>query len=247
MDTSKHFCFWMVFSVVIMAAFHAQAATVNYTLDNVVLADGEQITGAFEWTYSAGDFEGGSGEFTALDIPYTIYSFADGNLNIDIQTNSIEISGNGNYHDVGLDITLSLLQPLTPAQSAPIDLDLSFFECCGNGFKDQLFQSGSISPIASILGDISNDGQVDIGDFTLWADAFGDSGTGLPADLSVDGQVDIGDFTIWGDNFGNTASIGGFAASAVPEPSAFITFGIGAFAVVAWGWRSRRIIWLRLN
>ena len=147
MNTAKHVCYWMIFSFVIMAATHAQATTIMYTLDNVVLADGEEITGAFDWTFAAGDFEGGSGEFTALDIPYTVYSLADGNLNIEIQTNSIEISGNGDFHDIGLDITFSLPQPFTPTQSAPIDLDLSFFECCGNGFKDQPFQSGSISPV----------------------------------------------------------------------------------------------------
>jgi hypothetical protein len=136
---------------VIMSVGTAQAATVNYTLDNVILADGEPITGTFVWTFSVGDFEGGSGVFTALEIPYTIYSFADGNLNMNIQTNSIEITGNGDFHDIGLDITLFLSPPLTPTQSAPIDLTLSKFECCGNGFKDQPFSSGSISPKAVTL------------------------------------------------------------------------------------------------
>jgi hypothetical protein len=32
-----------------------------------------------------------------------------------------------------------------------IDLETSFFECCGNSFKDQLFSSGSISPVASSI------------------------------------------------------------------------------------------------
>ncbi len=149
MNTAKKICFEMVFCSIILAASNAHADTVNYTLDNLILAGGEQITGTFDWTFNVGDFEGGSGVFTALEIPYTRYSFADGNLNMEIQTSSIEISGNGNYHDVGLDITLKFLsQSFTPTQSAPIDLDLSFFECCGNGFRDQPFQSGSISPTA---------------------------------------------------------------------------------------------------
>ena len=46
-------------------------------------------------------------------------------------------------------------------------------------------------------------------DFTLWADAFGDTGMGLPEDISGDGEVDIGDFTIWADNFGNTLGVSG--------------------------------------
>jgi hypothetical protein len=138
------FAGWLIFSLIFIATSNAHADVVIFKLDNVMLAGGGQITGTFSWTYDAGDFENGVGEFVALEIPYTIYSLADGNLNIDIQPDSIEISGNGNYHDVGLDITLSLTQPFSPTQSATIDLGLSFFECCGNGFQDQPFLSGSI-------------------------------------------------------------------------------------------------------
>jgi hypothetical protein len=97
---------------------------VTYTLDNVILADGEQITGVFDWTFSIDDFEGGSGVFTALEIRWTtVYNFAAGNLIIEIQTGSIEISGDGNYHDAGLGVSLKFpTQPFTPAQSALIDL-----------------------------------------------------------------------------------------------------------------------------
>ena len=147
MINAKNICFCVIFSFMFSTASNAYADTIKYTLDNLFLNDGQQMTGKFDWTFSVGDFEGGSGVFTALEIPYTVYSFADGNLNIDIQSNSIEISGNGNYHDIGLDITLVLSPPLTPSQPASIDLDLSRFECCGNGFKDQPFRSGSISPV----------------------------------------------------------------------------------------------------
>jgi hypothetical protein len=49
-----------------MSVGSAQAATVSYTLDDIFLADGTQMTGAFDWTYTIGDFVGGSGVFTAL-------------------------------------------------------------------------------------------------------------------------------------------------------------------------------------
>jgi hypothetical protein len=149
---------------VIMSVGIAQAVTFHYTLDNVILADGQPITGEFDWTFNVGDFEGGSGVFTTLDIPWTVfYNFAAGNLIIDIQTNSIEISGDGSFHDQGLDIRLVLSQPFNPTQSAPIDLTLSWFECCGNGFKDQPFISGSISPMAVPIPDLkanSSDGPI---------------------------------------------------------------------------------------
>ena len=54
----------------VMSVGTAQAATVSYTLDNLFLVDGTQMTGAFDWTYNVGDFEGGEGVFTALEIPW---------------------------------------------------------------------------------------------------------------------------------------------------------------------------------
>ena len=62
-----------VLTYILLAAFmsvgSAQAATVSYTLVDLILEDDEQITGAFDWTYDIGDFEGGKGVFTALEIP----------------------------------------------------------------------------------------------------------------------------------------------------------------------------------
>ena len=54
----------------IMSVGIAQATTVSYILDDIFLNDGTQMTGAFDWTYDIEDFEGGSGVFTALEIPY---------------------------------------------------------------------------------------------------------------------------------------------------------------------------------
>ena len=64
-----------------------------------------------------------------------------------IENKQIEISLDGNFHDYGLDISLKFVQALSPTHSSSIDLGTSFFECCGNGFKDQPFSSGSISPV----------------------------------------------------------------------------------------------------
>lgn len=92
-----------------------------------------------------------------------------------------------------------------------------------------------------LLGDISGDGEVDIADFTLWADAFGQTGVGLPADITEDGEVDIADFTLWADNFGNTAGIGNASgANAVPEPSSVVLLGLGIVGMIIVTWRRRR-------
>lgn len=129
------------------------AATVSYTLDDVFLEDGTQMTGAFDWTYTIGDFEGGSGVFTALEIPWqptgTAPPLEEPGMVLTIENNQIEISLDGNFHDYGLNISLKFVQSLSATQSSLIDLNTSFFECCGNGFKDQPFSSGSISPVVS--------------------------------------------------------------------------------------------------
>jgi hypothetical protein len=151
--------FWIVrvalFSwlAAIMPVGSAQAATVSYILDNVFLDNNTQVTGAFDWDYTIGDFEGGSGIFTALDIPVQPNGSAppleDPNMVLSIENNQIEISLDGNFHDYGLDIIMKFVQPLSPTQSSLIDLNTSFYECCGNGFQDHFFSSGSITPVVS--------------------------------------------------------------------------------------------------
>ena len=70
----------------------------------------------------------------------------------------------------------------------------------------------------TIFGDFEPDGDVDIIDFGLFADAFGsvtgDANYDVLADSEPDGDVDIIDFGLFADNFG----IG--TATAIPEPFA---------------------------
>jgi hypothetical protein len=149
MNTKKNIYFWMVFSFIIMAASNAHAVTVIYTLDNVILADNTQMTGTFSWTFDSGDFENGVGQFSSLVIPWTSHNQDDLDAVFDIG-NSIEITLEGSVHDDGVDITLFLVQPLTPTTSSSIDLVRSKYEIGGNGFHDGLFLSGNISPTTSV-------------------------------------------------------------------------------------------------
>jgi hypothetical protein len=198
-NTATNIYFGMVFSLVTMAALSAHAATVNYTLENVILLDGEQITGTFDWTFNVDDFEGGSGVFTALEIPYTPHYLGDPDLNIEIQTTSIEITGIGNSHDAGLDISLKF-GDFTPTQSASIDRGLSFFECCGNGFKDQPFISGSISPLGTVW-----DGGAD-----LWASANWSSGLSPATNQAMTIDASNSDVvTVSGAASANSLDVGG--------------------------------------
>ncbi len=154
MHAARRFGFWMVFGFGIMAASNAQAAEAVYTLDNVILDDGNvPMTGSFTWTYTVGDFENGTGLFTYLDIPYTWHNEFDLNASFDM-SNSIEITLEGSVHDDGVDITLFLLQPLTPTTSSALDLVRSKYEIGGNGFHDGAFVSGDIVLVgATDVGD----------------------------------------------------------------------------------------------
>jgi hypothetical protein len=153
----------------IMSVGAVQAETVSYILEDVFLVDGSQMTGAFDWTYTVGDFGDGSGIFTALEIPWrpggTAPPLEQAGMVFTIENNQIEISLDGNFHDYGLDISLKFVQPLSPTQSSLIDLTTSFYECCGNGFKDQPFRSGSIIPL--VRGDVSGDGVVNAADLVI--------------------------------------------------------------------------------
>jgi hypothetical protein len=136
----------MLFALVMLAASNAHAAVAHYTLNDVILDDNNaQMTGTFSWTFDVGDFENGVGQFTFLDIPYTSHDHTDLDAVFDIGS-SIEITLAGSVHDDGVDITLFLLQPLTPTTTSSIDLVRSKYEIGGNGFHDGLFLSGSISP-----------------------------------------------------------------------------------------------------
>jgi MYXO-CTERM domain-containing protein len=67
-----------------------------------------------------------------------------------------------------------------------------------------------------ILGDINCDGIVDIRDYGLWRQAFGQMNCGNPADLDRNCLVDIRDYGIWRQQFGQTAEASAPWAAAPP-------------------------------
>jgi len=81
----------------------------------------------------------------------------------------------------------------------------------------------------TLFGDFEPDGDVDIIDFGVFADAFGSTGGDANyfagADSEPDGDVDIIDFGAFADNFGVGTAV------AVPEPSAAL-LAVAALGVV---------------
>jgi len=149
MGSAKAIGLGLVIGLLAMAVSPAQAAVARYTLENVILDDqNAQMTGTFSWTYDVGDFQNGVGQFTALDVPFTVHDETDLDVVFDVG-NSIEIVLPGSVHDDGVDITLFLAEPLTPTTGAAIDLDRSAYDIGGNGFHTGVFVSGSIVPTTS--------------------------------------------------------------------------------------------------
>jgi hypothetical protein len=77
------------------------------------------MNGTFEWTYEVGDFENGSGDSIGLSLPW----WGDGlpPLGWTIEASSLEITMPGKYHDLGVDLTLRLLEPVAPDSPSTID------------------------------------------------------------------------------------------------------------------------------
>jgi hypothetical protein len=193
------------------SAAAAQTVTVQYNLDNVwMIADVSHpyssttypMTGSFEWTYTVGDFENGTGTWLTMDIPW--YGTDVNSLNINIDMSSIEFVLPGNWQNLGLDITLHLLEDLSPTHPSNLDLVRSAFDIENGSIHKGHFVSGQIIPepqltlaivgtCPSISLDISGvvpNGQVAIlysfgtGAFTIPA-GYACAGTTLGLDTSV--------------------------------------------------------------
>ena len=198
---------WMV-SIALAAV--AQADVVTFDLDNVWLLPDitrpwepeQQMTGSFEWTYEERDFENGFGQFIELYTPW--YNPGIENLNITVEPTSIEFSLIGNFHDLGLDLTMFLLDPLSANQPAAIDLVRSTFEIQQGVVFQGHFVSGSIVPtgIPEPSCDFSSDGGCEVGDLNALL-AVGPVAPGVPAsgneqfDLVEDGVIDNADVDEW--------------------------------------------------
>src|SRR5438105_356713 len=77
--------------------------------------------------------------------------------------------------------------------------------------------AGRAGQSPTLLGDINNDGVVDIRDYGIWRQNFGQTNCGNPADLNGDCIVDIRDYGIWRQNFGQTGP------TLTPIPTATLT------------------------
>ena len=133
-------------------SYHTSAATITYTLDNIVLnattgqgdVTGTVITGKFDWTYDGVDFEGGSGIFTELWIEADDWPLNE--LKFTIETKLIEITLLDNINNEGVDIQLRFGANGFTEQGGDLDLTTSAWSLRGGGSTGD-FISGGITPL----------------------------------------------------------------------------------------------------
>jgi hypothetical protein len=130
----------------ISPAYVIPMTQIVYTLVNVMMETGEQITGSFTWSYpEGGDFAAGTGQFTELNIPGYGTDVAALTISFNI-TEDIQISLAANTNNEGLNILFTLSQPLSSTQASPLDLTTSAYDIKVNGVRTGLFISGAIAP-----------------------------------------------------------------------------------------------------
>src|SRR5436190_10547386 len=77
--------------------------------------------------------------------------------------------------------------------------------------------AGPVGLSPTILGDMNNDGIVDIRDYGIWRQQFGQTNCGNRADLDGNCMVDIQDYAVWRVSFGQVG------APITPTPTATAT------------------------
>ena len=85
-------------------------------------------------------------------------------------------------------------------------------------------------------GDFNHDHVVDMADYQVWRDAFGQTGD-VAADGNEDNTVNVADYTLWRDNFGRSELSGSGSNAAVPEPPSAWLMLVGLLAAALLGFK----------
>lgn len=153
-----------------------------------------EMTGSFVWTYPADDFEAGSGELIEATFPWW-----GSDLSRLIEPDTIEITLNGSCHDLGFDMIIRFVEPLSMDRPSTIDPASTFEIHVGVSHRGH-FQSGSAVPESPVCAaDLTGDGTADSADFFAYLDLF--AAKDPEADITGDGVIDGADFFAYLDLF----------------------------------------------
>lgn len=127
---------------------------------------------------------------------------------------NVDVTESNNLYSASK-VTVGFVDPATndyhllissPAVDAGLDLSsygLTYDQENTSRPQGSAYDIGALEYVReTIPGDFNQDGVVDLADYTVWADSFGQTGNLLPADGNGDGTVDLADYTVWADHFG---------------------------------------------
>lgn len=141
-------------------SLNSHAKVMHFNLNNVITRTSEVMTGSFDWQYTEGDFENGSGLFTELYIPR--YGTDISALDITVDLSSIEFTLAGNFHSQEVDINLRLLTPLSTTQPSNIDISFDGTNYASKfsvfGFGTLPYQGGFLSGTIAAASAVPNPG-----------------------------------------------------------------------------------------
>lgn len=99
--------------------------------------------------------------------------------------------------------------------------------------------TAQVSLVPATSGDYNGDGVVNLADYTVWRDSFGQSGPSLAADGNGDQKVDAADYQVWKLHFGMQA--GDQGAATVAEPASLYLGCLTLLGTVGLAIRRRRV------
>ncbi|GEM_PF-4977591 len=123
-----------------------------------------------------------------------------------VLANQITVSSSGDRLLLRLDYNQTNGVPTTPKHTAKILDDLYIVYWFGDPSNPNE-ASKILYSSPTLPGDANGNGVVDGGDYTTWADQYGQEGAGLRGDFNHDGIVDGGDYTLWADNYNPSINI----------------------------------------
>jgi T5SS/PEP-CTERM-associated repeat protein/autotransporter-associated beta strand protein len=106
--------------------------------------------------------------------------------------------------------------------------------------------SSKVTVMATLPGDASLDGSVNLGDLGILINNFGKPGTWATGDFNYDGTVNLSDLGTLINNFGQSAPvsssvvIAGMGVRTVPEPGTLILLASGLLTALVHFWRKRK-------
>lgn len=157
-----------------------------------------------------------------------------------------DINSSGDLGDVGgPDEDISTIQLFLPEDVVfsvdRLAIPLWNVPAVGGGssalLADLLFDSLRVDLPSLVPGDANEDGLVDAGDYTIWANHFlATNQSFATGDFTGDGIVDAADYTVWANHFSP-----GLTVSAVPEPRSVALAAVGGLIVAGLFGRRRAL------